>query len=993
MIEEGNVVMSDRPTRHKFIILDEDGRPKLGLGPGTAYTLLQAYFPTAREKIRIASAYFTTSGYKKARPFIADHVKIWILVGKEDGRNVVQTVIEDIVEDYSHAEEDLWEAINDLVTKLRSGELRIVDARAMQVPFHCKFYIVDDKALLHGSSNFSTRGLLQSIEQIGVSTAADEIAEFTSGFEYYFHNATLLTDILIALLEDYLNLKHPFDIYLKTLLILNKLPEYEMRETGYRPVYYQRAVVARMLRQIDKWRSSILIAATGLGKTVMGAEVAFQLKTAGQIKRAILLSPAGNVQSEWIRELEARDIPFVTFTNSIMFMKRADKGDQNQVARLDQQLEQADENTLLIIDEAHIYRNQLFVKNRKGYNSRVIERISKLVNEKRARIILLTATPYSTSLVNLNSLLALLPRLGKKDLWGENQRHKIESINEFIHLPMCSVIGLPHVIKLAHKRGDIDEDGRVFIQYSDRRRYMPKTIRLRTVTYELPIDTAFITAWNTGCFDQRRRARHWVPDEGATGENDLVSASIDYIRNSTIEAWLSSPVALRIAVAKNMLTPDPKAVDQLLWYEETLPVKERQKNPTVEGMLTNETEAYKTYLKLPLSERERYLFPLRNGLQAIEKNYQNDSKLMALFDIVRDRCRNGGKVLIFTTLHATANYLQRALSESFQNLRVNATVDDKALKPIKERQRMQKSFAPKANRADIEEDDILDVLIVTDADGVGVNLQDADTVISYDLPREADKIIQRVGRVLRPTDEKERQVNLYVLYPKADIPDLEMKSVMNKVMDRFIRVTRRHDSAQQILSSPVMPALSIEDVENADKIIHLDRDVDVDALLASSGDILAQLADDVDTSRAIQHQAVLEETRFKERAQNLNDNISSARHHSEKDTLIYALVWDGNSHKYVPILYSQSTKYFIEKEETDLLDLLACDDTTSPALIKAKEVEKAVNYVIRKWCRIHGKNIGLVRKVCAMVLTPKGQDLREFLEMAIKDLDDNGPND
>lgn len=984
--------MTDDHIRHKIILNSEDGRPKLGLGPGTAYQLLKAYFPIAEEKIRIASAYFTTSGYKKARKFIADHVKLWILVGKEDGRNVVQTVIEDIAEDNSRAEEDLWEAINDLVAKLRSGDLQIVDARAMQVPFHCKFYIVDDKALLHGSSNFSTRGLLQSIEQVGATTAMDEITEFTAGFEYYYRTATPLTDSLIALLEDYLNLKRPFDIYLKTLLILNKLPEHEMRETGYRPVYYQRAVVARMLRQIENWRSSILIAATGLGKTVMGSEVAFQLKVAGQIKRVILLSPAGNVQAEWCRELEARDIPYVPFTNTIAFKKKSLKGDQNQVARLDQQLAQADQDTLLIIDEAHLYRNQLFVKNRKGYDSRVIERISKLVNEKKARIILLTATPYSTSMANLNSLLALLPRMGKKDLWGEHQRHKIEKISEFVHLPMCSVIGLPHVIKLAQNRGDIGEDGRIYIQYLDRRRYMPKTIQLRTVTYELPTDNDFITAWNAGCFDQRTRARQWVPDDGATGENDLVSASIDYIRNSTIEAWLSSPVALKIAVNKNLLTPDPDAINQLLWNEDISPKKEKSQSQSLDGLLKDEASPYKTYLKLSLQERQKYLSPLKDGLESFNDDFSNDAKLMALRNIIRERCRDGNKALIFTTLHATATYLHRALSNLFPHLRINATVDGKALKPIKERQRMQKSFAPKANRADIDEDEVLDILIVTDADGVGVNLQDSDTVISYDLPREADKMIQRVGRVLRPTDDKDRQVHLYVLYPKAGIPDPDMKSVMNKVMNRFNRVARRHDSAQQILSSPVMSALPTKKPEDAEQVIHLDSDVDVDALLASSGDILAQLSDEVETSRAIQHQAVLEDARYKERAKNLNDNISSARYYPGSDTLVYALVFDGSAKRYIPILFSKSAKDFVEKEETDLLDLLECDDAISPALIKANEVEKVVNYVIRKWCRTHDKEIGSMRKVCSMVLTPKGRNLQEFLELAIQDLDDVSEN-
>lgn len=971
----------------RILVTHPDGRPRIGLGPGTAYELMKTYFPIAQEKIRIASAYFTTSGYKLARKFIPDGVKLWILVGKEDGRNVVQTVIEDILEDNSHAEEDLWDSINDLVMKLRSGELRIVDARAMKDPFHCKFYLVDDKVLLHGSSNFSRKGLLQSIEQVGTSEEPDDIQEFTKGFEHYYKTATPLTDSLIAVLEDFLNLKFPFDIYLKTLLILNKLPEYEMREKGHRPVYYQRAVVARMLRQIDTWRSSILVAATGLGKTVMGAEVAFQMRAIGEIKRVILLSPAGNVQEEWCSQLEARDIPYVPFTNTILFKKNSEKGSQNQVSKLDRQLSDADRDTLIIIDEAHLYRNQLFVKNRKGYDSRVIERIGKVVNERKSRIILLTATPYSTSIANLNSLLALIPRTGNKNLWGEHQTLKIRNIPDFIHLPMCSVIGLPHVIKLAQKRGDIDEDGRIFIQYPDRRRYMPKTIRLKTVTYELPTDDLFKTAWNAGCFNQLKRARQWVVDDRATGENDMLSASIDYIRNTAIEAWLSSPIALRIAVRKNLLTQDPEAINTPLWDVLPLHGVGRQREETLEGVLKDETKPYKTFLKLSQREREHYLLPLRDGLQSVQENYKNDSKLMALCEIIRERCQNGGKALVFTTLHATADYLHNALSEIFSELHVDSTVDGKSLKPIKERQRMQKSFAPKANRADIDIDDILDVLIVTDADGVGVNLQDADTVISYDLPREADKMIQRVGRVLRPTDEKERQVHLYVLYPKGDIPDPEMKTVMNKVMERFNRVTRRHDSAQQILSSPVLPSLTSAEQGDAEQVIHLDHEVDVNALLEGSGDILAQLSDEVDTSRAIQHQAVLEDLRYRERALNLGDNISSARTYIGDDTLVYVLVLDGNAKKHVPLLYNQTIRGFIEKEETELLDLLACDETISPALLKAGEVEKVVNFVVRKWCRVNEKDIGLVRKVCALVLTPKGRDLRELLEMTIKDLD------
>ncbi len=101
------------------------------------------------------------------------------------------------------------------------------------------------------------------------------------------------------------------------------------------------------------------------------------------------------------------------------------------------------------------------------------------------------------------------------------------------------------------------------------------------------------------------------------------------------------------------------------------------------------------------------------------------------------------------------------------------------------------------------------------------------------------------------------------------------------------------------------------------------------------------------------------------------------------------LVLDGNSGKHIPILYSQSAKGFVDIEETELLDLLECDDGVSPALVKADEVEKTVNYVVRKWCQMNNKNIGLIRKVCAMVFSPKGHDLLGFLNSALKDMEED----
>lgn len=175
--------------------------------------------------------------------------------------------------------------------------------------------------------------------------------------------------------------------------------------------------------------------------------------------------------------------------------------------------------------------------------------------------------------------------------------------------------------------------------------------------------------------------------------------------------------------------------------------------------------------------------------------------------------------------------------------------------------------------------------------------------------------------------------------------------------------------------------------QNAEQVISLDSEVDVNALLEKNGDILAQFASEGDTSRAIQHQAILEEPRNKERAQSLGENISSARYYDEKDVLVYALIFDVNAKRHVTLLYNHSQKEFLAKEETEILDLLACEENTAPALARTEDVEKLVNRVIRKWCMEQEKRPDMIKKVCALVLIPRDNDLRALLESYILEME------
>ena len=100
------------------------------------------------------------------------------------------------------------------------------------------------------------------------------------------------------------------------------------------------------------------------------------------------------------------------------------------------------------------------------------------------------------------------------------------------------------------------------------------------------------------------------------------------------------------------------------------------------------------------------------------------------------------KVLIFTQYADTAHYLY----DNLRHLgRIRAVESD-----TKDRGRVILRFAPKANNYQLRPgDEELRVLVSTDVLSEGLNLQDANHVINYDLHWNPIRLIQRVGRVDR----------------------------------------------------------------------------------------------------------------------------------------------------------------------------------------------------------------------------------------------------
>jgi hypothetical protein len=106
------------------------------------------------------------------------------------------------------------------------------------------------------------------------------------------------------------------------------------------------------------------------------------------------------------------------------------------------------------------------------------------------------------------------------------------------------------------------------------------------------------------------------------------------------------------------------------------------------------------------------------------------------------------RVLVFTEFRDTALYLWKVLRREF---RVGLIHGSRALLGDQPASRLEvvRRFAPLANGAAVDPIERVDVLVATDVLAEGFNLQDAADVVSYDLPWNPVRLIQRIGRIDR----------------------------------------------------------------------------------------------------------------------------------------------------------------------------------------------------------------------------------------------------
>lgn len=175
----------------------------------------------------------------------------------------------------------------------------------------------------------------------------------------------------------------------------------------------------------------------------------------------------------------------------------------------------------------------------------------------------------------------------------------------------------------------------------------------------------------------------------------------------------------------------------------------------------------------PDADLDGLMSSLRRDLDRLDRisgmSGPDDGKLEALESLLRTL--RGEKVLIFTEYRDTAAAVWEHLTLSHRVGRIDGGGAWLGRRPAGRRMVVER-FAPRANgRPHPPDRERIDILVATDVLAEGMNLQDARHVISYDLPWNPVRLLQRIGRVDR-LGSPHREVMPYLFVPAEGLDSL-----------------------------------------------------------------------------------------------------------------------------------------------------------------------------------------------------------------------------
>jgi superfamily II DNA or RNA helicase len=531
-------------------------------------------------------------------------------------------------------------------------------------------------------------------------------------------------------------------------------------ETAPALAAHQERAYERACDIMDRFGGVIIADAVGLGKTYIGLrllestlagggegllvvpaalkdqwlrEVSYLRSYSGDMDSPPVGDPPGDNLDLWIRESGAGRIVILT-------IESLSRKSLNQA-----KLSGAD---VVIVDEAHNFRNPQTQRYR---------HLADLV--RHSRVVLLTATPINNTLLDLQHLIALFAAPGAFRHLGIND---YRAVFRRATTGEADVRGVVSACVLRRTRRFLRTYyGDVVVQGDTTGQPIPIRFPKRRPTVAIEYDLARTYSDLTSSLDDWFAALHFPSLVADRHDQEIGSAvgsvagllkiimlkrfesSVEAFRRTVTQQLAWCKTALQAVAAGRILTrPDYRTAfqgptddpgSQLAFFELVLPV------PSV-------TKRGISDFRRRLEHDAEILSNIQSALAPI--GIEQDRKITALRHLLNGEL-SGRKVLVFTEFRDTARYIHHALGNRPYVARIDSEAAHLGRQRASRREVIER-FAPLSNGVrEPPESERVEILIATDVLSEGLNLQDAAAVVSYDLPWNPVRLMQRIGRIDR----------------------------------------------------------------------------------------------------------------------------------------------------------------------------------------------------------------------------------------------------
>ncbi|MYH50676.1 MAG: DUF2075 domain-containing protein [Gammaproteobacteria bacterium] len=768
--------MAERPS------LLDNLLPATGHGDGLAYL---AGDLDNRHGLSVATGYINLGGLHHVAVTVNDARSTRLLLGAAPGAGLGSEVPGTLFERTLHAlrtERDLSRfppsrALQRLIgieTWLNRSNVEV--RRYVKKFLHGKAYlfgdVTDARAALVTSANLTAAGMWQNLE-LGLVHYDPIVAErAVEWFDSLWEEATDYKEALRALLFPDVSLLDPRTVYLRALLELfaDELEE-ESAPTSeaLRLAPFQEDGFRRALSIIKQHHGVVYADGVGTGKTEVG--LAFVEEYAVRRGQHVLIVVPAQLAEHWRNRLHQTRLPaqvlsYQQFATDEQLLqptagsgRRALSNDKNAYR-------------LVIFDEAHGLRNP---------DTTWYAAMSRLLGGEQKDLLLLTATPINNGLWDLCHMVMAFARHDRafiahgipslQDLFiraGANERDP-ENLNPDVLFPLADMVSVRRDRRFIQTRypGAVFPDGTPVA--------FP-TPHLSTARFDLdeayPGLVAEITARVSALKMARYRPSHYRTD----GAEEAREATLSALLQSGILKRFESCWYACLLTVQRILTAHDAFLEA--WEQGYVPGSETLKAAAKADLDETGMAQWVTAEIEEAADAE----PIENFVAEFRDDVGHDRQLLAEVQSLLESLSPGQdpklallrrllddspseKIVVFSTFADTIAYLDEHLSEEVSG-RQRVTVIGAETTPD-ERTALLAQFCPETvvRPGYQPHDGEVDLLLSNDVLSEGQNLQQAAAVISYDIPWNPQRMVQRYGRVIR-LKSPHRDVHLTTMLPE-----------------------------------------------------------------------------------------------------------------------------------------------------------------------------------------------------------------------------------